>query len=284
MTLPTSPCSSERGCLHDVPMPTHVRVEVTDHVALLTLDGPERLNAFSSGTGAELSEAYRRCDADDDVRVIVLTGAGRAFCSGADLGEEAGSFDEPGTDFSASPVRPAAFELSTPVIAAVNGPAIGIGFTLALQCDLRYVAADARLAVPQVRFGMVGDAQSHWTIRRIAGTAAAAELLLTGRALDGAEAMRRGLVNAALPADQVLTAALATARDLATNASPAAVALSKRILWSDADAAATERAETQAHRVLMAHADAREGAAARRDRRRPEWSLRVSDLPPGPPG
>jgi enoyl-CoA hydratase/carnithine racemase len=260
-------------------MPTGIRVEIADRVAVLTLDGPEKLNAFSSATASALSAAYRDCDADDEVRAIVLTGAGRAFCAGADLSEGAGSFDPPGEDFSASPVRPAAFELSTPVIAAVNGPAIGIGFTLALQCDIRYVAADARLAVPQVRFGMIGDAQSHWTVRRIAGHGVAAELLLTGRAVDGNEAVRRGLATAALPADQVLRAAMATARDLSTNASPAAVALSKRILWGDLDAAATERAETEAHRLLMAHPDAVEGAAARREGRVPEWGLVPADLP-----
>jgi enoyl-CoA hydratase/carnithine racemase len=259
--------------------PTIVTVEIEDGVAVLTLDGPATLNAFSRSTGAALSAAYARCDADDDVRVVVLTGAGRAFCSGADLSEDAASF-APGTDdFSASPVRPTAWQVRKPVIAAINGAAIGIGFTLALQCDLRYAAANAPLAIPQVRFGMLGDAQSHFTLPRAGGWAAAADLLLTGRRITGAEAERRGIVTRALPADEVLPAALDLAHDLAAHASPAAMALSKAILWGDLDADEVEIAETAAHHVLMRHPDAVEGAAAWRERRTPRWTLRVSDLP-----
>ena len=129
-------------------MTTEVRLDVTDGVATVTLDGPSTLNAFSSATAAALGAAYATCDADDAVRVVVLTGAGRAFCSGADLSAGSGSF-VPGDGFSASPVQPPAFEVRKLVIAAVNGPAIGIGLTLALQCDLRIVAANARLAVPR---------------------------------------------------------------------------------------------------------------------------------------
>ncbi|MFL6060055.1 MAG: enoyl-CoA hydratase/isomerase family protein [Marmoricola sp.] len=253
-------------------MTTHVRLEVTDGVAVVTLDGPEKLNAFSATTAAELGEAYRSCAADDAVRVLVLTGAGRAFCSGADLGEAAGAFDEPGRGFSASPVRPPAWEVPKLVIAAVNGHAIGIGLTTALQCDVRYVAQDARLAIPQVRFGMLGDGQSHFTLRRIAGTAVAADLLLTGRTVSGAEAVGLGLASRALPADEVLPAALELAREVAAQANPASVAASKSILWDAPGAEETERRETDAHRRLMAHQNAREGAAAWREGRLPRWT------------
>lgn len=233
-------------------MGTQVRLEVgADGVAVITLDGPETLNAFSANVGPDLSAAYRRCDEDDDVRVVVLTGAGRAFCSGADLSPGSDPFAEPGADFSASPVEPPAFRVGRLVVAAVNGPAIGIGLTLALQCDVVLVAEDARLAIPQVRLGMLGDAHSHWTLRRVAGQAAAADLLLTGRPLTGREAADRGIVSRALPAPEVLPAALALARDVAANAHPASVRLSKQILWSDLDADATGHAETAAHRRLM---------------------------------
>ena len=233
-------------------MATEVRLEVgEDGVAVITLDGPDTLNAFSGGVARDLSAAYRRCDEDDGVRAVVLTGAGRAFCSGADLSPGSDPFAAPGAGFSASPVDPPAFRVGTLVIAAVNGPAIGIGFTLALQCDVVLVAEDARLAIPQVRLGMLGDAHSHWTVRRVAGQAAAADLLLTGRPLTGREAAERGIVSRALPAAEVLPAALALARDVAAHAHPDSVALSKQILWSDLDADATAAAETRAHLRLM---------------------------------
>ena len=145
---------------------TTVRVDVDDAgVAVLTLDGADRLNAFSGETARQLGAAYRRCDADDAVRAVVLTGAGRAFCAGADMSAAAGSFDTPGDGFSASPVQPPAWRVRKLVIAAINGPAIGIGLTLALQCDVRLAARDAKLAVPQVRRGMVGDCAVHYTLR-----------------------------------------------------------------------------------------------------------------------
>lgn len=260
-------------------MTTHVDLTRDQGVATITLNGPARLNAFSSRTAHELSEAYRECDRDDEVRAVVLTGAGRAFCAGADLSEDARVFAPQGDEFSASPIEPPAWKVRKLVIAAVNGHAIGIGLTMALQCDLRIVAADAQLAIPQVRRGMLGDCQSHYTLRALAGAAVAADLLLTGRTIDGTEAGRLGLANRVLPADQVLPAALAMARDVATNASPAAVALSKELLWSDLSRAEVLAQETAAHHLLMAHPDAAEGPAAWREKRTPAWSLRVSDLP-----
>lgn len=260
-------------------MTTRVEVDVSDRVATVTLNGPDTLNAFSSATAAELGAAYAACDADDAVRVVVLTGAGRAFCAGADLSAQAASFAAPGDSFSASPVQPPAFAVRKLVLAAVNGHAIGIGLTLTLQCDLRFVAEDAQLAIPQVRRGMIGDAQSHWTLQRIAGAGVAADLLLTGRTISGAEAVQLGIANRALPAAEVLPAALALARDVAANASPASVAMSKRLLWADLSADEVASAETDAHRLLMNHADVAEGSAAWREKRTPNWGARVSDLP-----
>ena len=262
-------------------MSTTVRTDVgADGVAVLTLDGPDTLNAISAETARQLSEAYRACDADDRVRAVVVTGAGRAFSAGADLSVGSTAFDAPDASFSASPFDPPAWRVRKLVVAAVNGHAIGIGLTLALQCDLRLVAADAQLAIPQVRRGVIGDAQSHHTLRRIAGTAAAADLLLTGRTISGQEAADLGIANQALPAADVLPAALARARDVALHASPAAVALSKSILWSDLTLEEVGDAETSAHHLLMAHPDVVEGPAAWRERRPPQWGFRVSDLPP----
>lgn len=263
-------------------MATEVTVAVEDGVAVVTLDGGDGLNLFSGGTAKALGEVLGRCDQDDDVRAIVITGAGRSFCAGADLAVGSGAFDERDSAFSASPVRPSPRELSTLVIAAVNGHAIGIGLTLALLCDLRFVADGAKLAVPQVRRGMIGDAQSHYTLPRLAGTAVAADLLLTGRTFTPAEALSWGIVSRVLPAEEVLGAALEVARDVAVNVSPASLALSKRILRADLSATEVAERETAAHRVLMQHPDAVEGPAAWRERRAPVWGLRVSDLPLDP--
>ncbi len=259
-------------------MTTEVSLAVDDGVALVTLVGADGLNLFSRSTGRALGDVLRACDEDDAVRVVVLTGAGRAFCAGADLGSGSRAFDEPDWEFSASPVQPPAWQVRKLVIAAINGHAIGIGLTIALQCDLRVVAEDARLAIPQVRRGMVGDAQSHFTLRHLAGTAVAAEMLLTGRTIRGAEAVTRGLANQAVPAADVLPAAMEIARDVATNVSPAALALSKELLWSDRSPEQVAVAETEAHRILMGHPDAAEGPAAWRERRAPNWTLRASDV------
>ncbi|RNL78298.1 enoyl-CoA hydratase/isomerase family protein [Nocardioides marmorisolisilvae] len=259
-------------------MATSVRTSTEDGVAVLTLDGGDDLNLFSGATAVELGDALAEVAADDDVRVVVLTGAGRAFCAGADLAAGSGTFDAHDA-FSASPVTPAPMEVPKLVVAAINGHAIGIGLTLALQCDLRFVAEGAKLAVPQVRRGMLGDAGSHYTLRHLAGTAVAAEVMLTGRSFTATEAVGWGIASRALPAEEVLPVAIEVARDVALNVSPASLALSKRILWSDLSQAETEARETAAHRLLMAHPDAAEGPAAWRERRAPRWTYRVSDLP-----
>ncbi|WP_430331163.1 enoyl-CoA hydratase/isomerase family protein [Rhodococcus sp. ACT016] len=258
-----------------------VLVEICDGVAILTLDRPRQRNAFSGEMGRRLGELYRELDANDDVRVIVLTGTPPAFCAGADLTAGRDTFAAPTDDgFSASPVKPPAFDLRKPVIAAVNGHAIGIGLTLAMQADIRIVADDAKYAIPQVRRGVVPDAMSHWTVPRAAGMAAAAEILLTGRTFDGPEAVRLGIASRSLPAAEVLPAALEMARDIATNVAPMSAALSKRLLWGTARHGFTPeqvaRYETDLHHRVMGSADAAEGVRAFLDRHDPEWSASVS--------
>src|ERR1700739_396363 len=154
--------------------------------------------------GRLLSQAYRDCDADDGVRAIVLTGAGDTFCVGADFSGGAAPFGSPeeNSPFSASPIDPAAFELRTPVIAAVNGHAIGIGLTIALQADIRVVAEDAQYAVEQVRRGRIPDCMSHWTLTHLATLGVAPEILLTGRTFTGAEPVALGVGNRARPAER----------------------------------------------------------------------------------
>lgn len=255
-------------------------LEVSERIATITLDRPAHRNAFTRDMGAELSDAYRTCDADPEVRVIILTGRPPAFCAGADLTPGDATFTSPATDFSAAGVTPPAWRLRKPVIAAVNGHAIGIGLTLALQCDLRIMSTDSKYAIPQVRRGILPDAYSHWTLPRLIGISRAAQLLLTGTTFTGAQAADWGLCIQSLPADQVLEAAQTLARDLAANTAPLSIAAAKQLLWStfEQDAAAIGSAETTLHRTLMSHPDAKEGVRAYLDRRVPTWTGDLIDL------
>ncbi len=266
-------------------MSTDLTVEIDSGVAVLTLNRPDHLNAYTAEMGALLSRAYRDCDEDDDVRAIVLTGAGRAFCAGADFSGGASPFDAPadpgpnGT-FSASPITPAAFELRKPVIAAINGHAIGIGLTIALQADIRIVAEDAKCGVVQVRRGVIPDCMSHWTLTQLTSLGVAADILLTGRTFGGAEAASLGVASRALPAEQVLDHALTVARDIAVNVAPMSAALCKRLLWDSVINHYTPRQvaslETRLHERVMGSADAGEGVAAFLDRRSPRFTSRLS--------
>jgi enoyl-CoA hydratase/carnithine racemase len=262
---------------------TDLTVAVADGVALLTLNRPERRNAYTAEMGTLLNHAYRKCDDDNAVRAIVLTGAGDAFCAGADFAASTSLFDAPPDDakFSAAPTDPAAFELRTPVIAAVNGHAIGIGLTTALQADIRIMASDAKYAVAQVRRGVLPDCMSHWTLPHLAGGAVAADILLTGRTFDGAEAVAMGIATRTMPGVEVLDHAMAVARDIAVNVAPMSAALSKRLLWDTLIKGYTPRQvaelETELHHRVMGGVDAREGVDAFLQRRAPRWSVSVSD-------
>jgi enoyl-CoA hydratase/carnithine racemase len=269
-------------------MTADLAIEISEGVAVLTLNRPDRMNAYTAEMGRLLGQAYRECDDDDRVRAIVVTGAGSAFCVGADFADGAEPFATPDDDtFSASPIRPAAFELRTPVIAAVNGHAIGIGLTIALQADIRVLAADAKYGVVQVRRGVIPDCMSHWTLPHLAGLAVAAEVLLTGRSFTGEEALALGIASRAVPAGEVLSQALDIAHDIAANVAPMSAALTKRLLWDAVSKGYTPdqvaSLETQLHRRVMGTADAREGTAAFLAKRAPRWTSSVSaewtDLP-----
>jgi enoyl-CoA hydratase/carnithine racemase len=269
-----------------------VRFELDRGVATITLDRPESLNAFSGAMGESLGRAFRRCDEDDEVRAVVLTGAGdRAFCAGADLSTGADTFAAAEGGFDATPVHPTAFEIRKPVIAALNGHAIGIGLTLALHCDVRIAAREGKYGVLQVRRGVMPDCGAHWTLPRVVGLEKAAYLMLTGRRVSGEEAVALGLALRAVPAARVLSEARTLAHEIADDAAPLSVALTKRLLWQSASLGlgAVERAETALHRHLMGAADALEGGRAWLERRPPRFTARVSrdwpaDWPVATPG
>jgi enoyl-CoA hydratase/carnithine racemase len=268
----------------------HILFAVEDGVATITLNRPKRLNAFHFALGAELESAYTRCDADDAVRAVVLTGAGKAFCVGADMGGGDRTFDDvEGSRRAADPGRAvrrlAAWQVRKPVIAAINGHAVGVGLTLAMQCDLRLVARDAKLAFSFVRRGIIPELGSHTILPRVIGFSRAADLLLSGRTFRGEEAADLGLASEALSAEEVVPRAREWARDVAVNAAPASVAIAKRLLW---EGVTETPAETMAkEKPLLAwvgkQADAAEGVRSFLERRPPEWKLRAStDLPEWP--
>jgi len=254
-----------------------------DGVLVATLNRPETRNAFSGAMGAALSEIYRRADTDDAVRVVVLTGTPPAFCAGADFSGGSQVFErQEGASFHANPVRPAAWQIRKPVIAAVNGHAIGIGFTITLHCDLRFMARDAKYGIVQVRRGVMPDGMSTWTLPRIAGMARAADIMLTGRTFTGTEADTLGVASKVLDNDDVLPHALEVAHDIAVNTAPVSVAVTKRLMWGSfgLDPAQVDHAESELHKVVMGEADAREGVNAYLERRPPEWSLTVNEYWP----
>lgn len=263
-----------------------VRFESNDGVAVITLNRPEQRNTFTGRMGEELSHAYAHCDTDDGVRAVIVTGAGDAFCAGADMTAGEQTFARPGHgEFSAMPLSIRACDVRKPVIAALNGHAIGIGLTLALQCDLRIAAIEGRYGILQVRRGVMPDCGAHWTLPRLVGFARAADLLLTGRRFGGEEAVALGVASRALPAAEVLPAALEIARDVAAHTAPLSVALTKRLLWQSADLelAEVERIETELHHHLMGRPDAAEGVMAFLERRPPRWtSSVVADWPAWP--
>lgn len=261
--------------------------EVRDSIAILTLNRPERLNAWNADLARDLSAALDAAEADDAVRAIVLTGAGRAFCAGADLASGGDTFDdttnEARREGQDNPTR-LPWQLTKPVVAAINGAAVGVGITYPLLADLRFVADDAKISFAFVRRGMIPELASHVVATRVLGLSAAADLLLSGRMITGREAADLGLASAALPADQVLAAAVERAREF-TLAAPVSVAIAKRLLWEPllADIRDTTRKEDQLFAWVGRQPDAREGITSFLERRPPAWTMSPArDLPAWP--
>ena len=255
-----------------------ILVEVDGGVALVTLNRPEQLNAFTPRMGRELGHAFTRLDAAEEVRAIVVTGAGRAFCAGAALDDEGSTFQGGAPEEELGP--PASelcpWEMATPILAAINGPAVGLGLTYPMQWDIRLAAEDAKLGFVFTRRGLVPEANSSWLLSRTVGASRALELLLTGRTFTGAEAAEMGLVARALPAAQVLDATLDLARDMAANTAPASVAVTKRLFYeqlASPDRAGSRAVERAAFAWLVGQPDAKEGITSFLERRPPEWRM-----------
>ena len=264
------------------------RYEVADAVAVVTLDRPERLNAWTGRMHTEYRALLARAVADRAVRAIVVTGAGRGFCAGADSraleGHVARGAYDPGTgpdlERPGYGVRPEFdaefayhFGIPKPVVAAVNGPAAGVGFALACFCDLRFAAAGAKLTTAHGKLGLPAEFGLSWLLPRLIGLTHAADLLLSSRVVLAEEALAMGLVNRVAPPDEVLAQATAYARMLATEVSPASLAATKLQLYTDlhrdvAGAVADAQARLES---MMGGPDFAEGVAALTERRAPRF-------------
>jgi enoyl-CoA hydratase/carnithine racemase len=263
-----------------------IRVDDDQHVRLITLDRPARRNAMSWRMLAELADAMASADEDDDVRVVVITGAPPAFCAGTDMAADGHAWQAPADGSERRETQPN--DVRKPVIAAINGHAIGVGLTYPLQCDVRFVATDAKLSFAFTRRGVAPELGSHFLLPRIVGFSNAADLLLSGRTFDGTHAAAIGLVSRALPADEVLPAALEYAREIARECSPTSCGIVKELLWSalDLDQAETRRIELALFGWVGRRADATEGVLSWSERRPPVWTGAPSERPrwwPTPP-
>ncbi len=266
--------------------------DVADRVATVTLNRPDRLNAVNTTVIRELVEAFDAADGDDGVRAVIVTGAGRAFCAGADLGGG-------GTTFAGGPGRAETpeqhrdggglvtlriFDMKKPVIAAINGPAVGFGITMTLAMDVRIASTAAKIGFVFSRRGVVPEACSTWFLPRLVGIAQAAEWAYTGRVFGPEEALAGGLVSEVVEPSALLPAARALAVDIAEKTSAVSVALIRQMLWRMLGADHPR----EAHRVDslgMWHtgrsADAREGVTSFLEKRPPRFTGRPSkDMPP----
>jgi len=277
-----------------------ILLEVADGVAVVTLNRPAQLNAYTRTMGRELHEAFAACDADDAVRAIIVTGAGRAFCAGADLSGGTAIFERGAEDAAAAapaedpwarpPYAIAPWDVRKPIIAAINGPAVGVGATLPMQWDIRLAGESARIGFVFVRRGVVPEALSTWTVPRTIGLSRAAELLMSGRILSAREALDYGVVSRVVPDAQLMPAARALAAEIARDAAPVSVAITKWLLWgmqSETDLERAAEIDARAFWWTTTQGDCREGVAAFREKRAPRWTMHPSrDMPVflSPPG
>ena len=264
-----------------------IRYEVEDNVLTITLHRPDRLNAFTPTMARELIAAFDAADADDDVRAVIVTGAGRGFCAGADLEAGGSTFDyrERGVEDEVprdggGQVTLRIFASKKPVIAAINGPAVGVGATMTLPMDIRLAADGAKIGFVFTRRGIVPEACSSWFLPRLVGISQAMEWAATGRVFLADEALRGGLVRSVHPPDELLDAARALAREIAENTAPVSVALARRLMWDMLGAEhpmVAHRADSRAMLSRGQSADVREGVMSFLEKRAPTFPDKVSD-------
>lgn len=278
--------------------PTTIATDLTDRILTITLDRPDRLNAFTVTMQRELCEVLDRIDADPEVRVVVITGRGRGFCAGADLASGGDTFDigaggpATGSGGPTSVHRDEGglltlrlYACTKPVIAAINGPAVGVGATMTLPMDIRLASETARFGFVFARRGIVPEACSSWFLPRVVGISTALEWTMTGRVFDASEALERGLVRSVHPPEELLPAALEIAREIATNTSAVSVAMTRQMLWrmlGEDHPMAAHRIDSPAIANLGRSADAREGVVSFLEKRPAVFTDRVPQDIPAP--
>ena len=265
----------------------HIRYEVADGVLTITLNRPDRLNAFTPTMAREVIAAFDASDADDDVRAVIVTGAGRGFCAGADLEAGGSTFDyrERGVEDEVprdggGQVVLRIYESKKFVIGAINGPAVGVGATMTLPMDVRLAADGAKIGFVFSRRGIVPEACSSWFLPRIVGISQAMEWAATGRVFLADEALAGGLVRSLHPAEELLDAARSLAREVADNAAPVSVALARRLMWTGLGLSHPMEAHRADSRAMLSRgqsADVREGVTSFLEKRAPSFPDRVSD-------
>ena len=267
-----------------------IAYEVADGVATITLDRPDQLNAFTNRMMHELIDAFDHADADDDVRAVIVTGRGRGFCAGADLSSGSETFAKGGSDVQTSVpgvprdggglVSLRIYESVKPVIAAINGPAVGVGITMTLPMDIRLVSTKAKVGFVFARRGIVPEAASSWFLPRLVGIQTAAEWAYTGRLLTPDELLAARLVRSVHEPDDLLPAAYAIAAEIVANAAPVSVALTRQMMWRMLGAdhpMEAHRVDSRAIAIRGASADCREGVVSFLEKRPAQFSDRVSD-------
>lgn len=266
-----------------------IRYDVSDHVATITLHRPDKLNAFTNRMLKEMIDAFDAADGDDDVRAVIVTGSGRAFCAGADLSGGGDTFAKGGSDVAARSgvirdggglVALRIFESKKPVIGAINGAAVGVGVTMTLPMDIRLASDAARFGFVFARRGIVPEAASSWFLPRLVGISQAAEWCYTGRMIGAEEAREARLVRSVHAPEDLLPAARAIAQEIADNAAPVSVALSRQMLWRMLGAdhpMEAHRVDSRAINSRGASADAREGVVSFLEKRAPHFPGKVSE-------
>jgi enoyl-CoA hydratase/carnithine racemase len=262
----------------------HIKYQVEDSIGTITLNRPEKLNAFTSTMREELISAFGRADEDDEVRVIIVTGAGRAFCAGADLskGGDTFHFDDSFRD-GGGQVSLRIFESKKPVIGAINGAGVGIGVTMTLPMDIRIASTSARFGFVFSRRGVVPEACSSWFLPRIVGISQALEWVFSGRVFDAAEALAGGLVKEVVPPECLRDRAREIAREIADNTSAVSVALSRQMMWRMLGAdhpMEAHKVDSRGIAQMGRASDVREGVKSFLEKRPPNFSMKPStDMP-----
>lgn len=277
-----------------------VRLEKDGPAAIITLNRPDKLNAYTAQMGQELADAVNACDMDDDVRGVILTGAGKHFCAGADISDGAGAFDtksgsgaknfgnvEAGKPSNGAGFIGALYRCRKPVIAAFNGAAVGVGLTMALPSDIKIASEKAKFGFVFAQRGLPPEAGSAWFLPQLVGLPQALRWCMTGKVFDAAEALEGGLISEIHPPEGLLPAAKRIVAEIAQNTAPVSVALVRQLLWRFGSAAHPFdllKVDGRFAMSLGASPDVKEGVTAFLEKRAPNFPGKVStDMPEGYP-